>query len=393
MIEKIREQAMFYENEIIRIRRELHQYPEISWEEVKTTQLIAAELDKIGIPILKKGFKGTESGILAELDSGKPGPTVALRADIDALAMQEETDLDFKSKIDGKMHSCGHDSHAAMLLGAGMILKALKEHWVGKVRFLFQPSEEAYPSGARAMIAEGALDGVKEIFGVHIFAAREKGKIFYRSGPLMAASDTWKAVITGVGGHGATPERTIDPTIAAAQFISGVQTVVSRELGGLDMGVVTIGGIQSSSYVNNIIPEKVSLIGGCRSFTPEKREQIEEAVKRIFLGVCETYRCKGEIDWVQTMPATITDPAVTERMRMVASRLVGPDRIEETRPGTGSEDFGDYLKIVPGTFMMLGASPTEEPMYSQHSPKFRIDESVMKTGASLHAAFVIFPGE
>ena len=205
VIQDIKKQAQIHEQAIIALRRDFHEHPETSWEEVRTTEKIAEELKKLEITILQQGFKGTKSGILAELDSGKPGPTVALRADIDALNMLEEVDVEYKSKIDGKMHSCGHDSHTAMLLGAAMILVDLKDQWTGKVRFLFQPSEEAYPSGAKAMIAEGALQGIERIFRIHIFSALNKGTLLYRSGPFMAASDTWKAEIIGKGGHGSMP--------------------------------------------------------------------------------------------------------------------------------------------------------------------------------------------
>lgn len=391
MLEKLKELSQKFEPEVVRIRRLLHEYPEISWEEIRTTEVIEKELNQLGIKILQKGFRGTSSGILAELDSGSPGPIVALRADIDALAMQEENELPFKSKIAGKMHACGHDAHAAMLLGAAMILKELKGQWRGKVRFLFQPSEEAPPSGAKAMIAEGALKEVERIFGLHVFAALDPGVILYRGGPMMAASDTWKAEIIGAGAHGATPDRGIDPVIAAAQFVSGVQTVVSREISGLDMGVVTVGGIRSDSFVTNIIPNQVSLVGGCRSFTPEIRKKLEEAVKRIFFGVCETYRCEGKIDWIQTMPPTVTDIKVTERMKSLAMELAGEKMVQESALNTGSEDFGDYLQQIPGTFMILGASPVvgDEKRYSQHSPYFVIDESVLKMGSALHAAFVV----
>ena len=390
MIQAIKKQAQIHEQAIIALRREFHEHPETSWEEVKTTEKIAEELKKLGITIIQQGFKGTKSGILAELDSGKPGPTVALRADIDALNMLEEVDVEYKSKIDGKMHSCGHDSHAAMLLGAAMILVDLKDQWTGKVRFLFQPSEEAYPSGAVAMIAEGALQGIERIFGIHIFSALNKGILLYRSGPFMAASDTWKAEIIGKGGHGSMPNTALDPTLPMAHFITGVQTIVSRELSSLDAGVVTVAGVQTSSFVNNIIPERVNLLGTCRSFTLEVRQHIEESIKRIFEGVCQTYRCEGKFEWVPLMMPTINNPDATEKMRKIGIELFGEENVQESPLIPGSEDFGYYLNEIPGTYMILGAGDEEKGIgQSQHSPKFRIDESVFKDGAALHAAFVI----
>lgn len=390
MIQIIKKQAQIHEQAIIALRREFHEYPETSWEEVRTTEKIAEELTKFGITIIQQGFKGTKSGILAELDSGKPGPTVALRADIDALNMLEEVDVEYKSKVDGKMHSCGHDSHAAMLLGAAMILVDLKDQWTGKVRFLFQPSEEAYPSGAKAMIEEGALQGIERIFGVHIFSALNKGTLLYRSGPLMAASDTWEAEIIGKGGHGSMPDATLDPTLPMAHFITGVQTIVSRELSSLDAGVVTVGGVQTSSFVNNIIPERVNLLGTCRSFTLEVRQHIEDSIKRIFAGVCQTYRCEGKLKWIPLMMPTINNPEVTEKMRKIGIELFGEENVQESPLIPGSEDFGYYLNEIPGTYMIMGGGDKEKGIgQSQHSSKFRLDESVFKDGAALHAAFVI----
>ena len=390
VIPDIKKQAQIHEQAIIALRRDFHEHPETSWEEVRTTEKIAEELKKLEITILQQGFKGTKSGILAELDSGKPGPTVALRADIDALNMLEEVDVEYKSKIDGKMHSCGHDSHTAMLLGAAMILVDLKDQWTGKVRFLFQPSEEAYPSGAKAMIAEGALQGIERIFGIHIFSALNKGTLLYRSGPFMAASDTWKAEIIGKGGHGSMPNATLDPTLPMAHFITGVQTIVSRELSSLDAGVVTVAGVQTSSFVNNIIPERVNLLGTCRSFTLEVRQHIEDSIKRIFAGVCQTYRCEGNFEWIPLMMPTINHPEVTEKMRKIGVELFGEENVQESPLIPGSEDFGYYLNEIPGTYMIMGAGDEEKGIgQSQHSPKFRLDESVFKDGAALHAAFVI----
>jgi len=389
MIEKIKKLAKEYEQEIVKYRRHFHMNPEVSWQEVETTKFIAEELKKLGCENIKVGFGGTQCGVMADITGNGAGKMVALRADIDALPLNDEKDVTYKSQKAGVMHACAHDSHAAMLLGAAKVLTQLKSELKGKVRLLFQPAEEhGIKPGAQAMIDGGALEGVSAVFGIHSMSTAASGELHYRSGPFMAAADAWEMVITGKGGHGSMPEGTFDPNAAAFQVGSALQTIVSREISPKDTAVVSIGGLKSSSYVFNIIPERVEMNGSVRTFRLEVQDHIEAAIKRIASGVSEGMRCKAEVKYNRVIPATINDPATTELAKSVAESLFGADKTKESDLIMGSEDFSYFGRVVPVTLVYLGVRNQEKKAdFPHHSAKFDVDESVLYLGAAMHAAF------
>jgi len=387
MIEKIKILAKEYEEEVIEWRRYFHMNPEIAWEEVETTKVIAEELEKLGYENIKIGFGGTQCGVMADI--GSSGKTVALRADIDALPLSDEKDVPYKSKKAGVMHACGHDSHAAMLLGAAKILTRIKPDLKGKVRLLFQPAEEhGVKPGAQALIDGGALEGVSAAFGLHSISTIPAGEIQYRSGPFMAAADAWELVITGKGGHGSTPETSFDPNTATFQVGSALQNIVSREISPKDTAVISIGGVKSSSYVFNIIPERVEMIGCVRTFCREVQDHIEEAMRRIVNGVSESMRCKADLKYNRVIPVTSNDPVTTELAKSVAESLLGADKVKESGLLMGSEDFSYFGRIVPAVYFNLGVGNQDKKSdFPHHSAKFDVDESVLYLGAAMYAAF------
>jgi amidohydrolase len=389
MIEEIKKLAKEYEGEIIERRRHYHKNPEISWNEVETTRHIAKELEKLGCENIVVGFGGTECGVTADISGGGEGKRVALRADIDALPLNDEKDVPYKSQKAGAMHACGHDAHASMLLGAAKILAKIKGDLKGKVRLLFQPAEEhGIKSGAKAMVDDGALEAVDPVFGIHVATLLHSGALQYRAGPFMAAADGWELVITGKGGHGSTPEGTLDPTIAAFQIGSTLQTIVSREISPKDTAVVSVGGLRTSSYVFNIIPERVEMNGSVRTFRPEVQDHVRAAMGRIISGICESTRCKSDFKYTPFIPVTVNDPHATELAKSVAGAVLGAEKVTESELIMGSEDFSYFSHAAPSVFVNLGVGNAEKKSnISHHSPKFDVDESVLYLGAALHASF------
>jgi amidohydrolase len=391
MLEKIKAIAKKHEEEIIETRRHFHKNPETSWNEVETTRRIAEELKKLGCENIKVGFGGTQSGVVADIAGTKAGvgKCVALRADIDALPLNDEKDVPYKSQKENAMHACGHDAHASMLLGAAKVLTEIKSELKGGVRLLFQPAEEhGKKPGAQALIDGGALEGVSAAFGIHVMSPVPSGEFHYRVGPFMAAADAWELTLTGKGGHGSMPEGAIDPTIAAFQLGSALQTIVSREVSPKDTAVVSIGGIRTSSYVFNIIPERVEMNGSVRTFRTEVQDCVEAAMGRIVKGICDSARCKPDFKYTRVLPATINDAKITELVKSVAESLLGADKVKESPLNMGSEDFSCYGQVVPAAFAYLGTGRADKKTdMPHHSPKFDVDESVLFEGAAMYAAF------
>jgi amidohydrolase len=389
MIDKIKDLAKKYEQEIIETRRRFHQNPETSWNEVETSKYIAETLKKLGCENIKIGFGDTRCGVIADIVGKSEGKRVALRADIDALPLNDEKDVPYKSQKENATHACGHDAHTAMLLGAAKILTEIKSDLKGKVRLLFQPAEEhGIKSGAKAMVDEGAMEGVDAVFGVHVMSVVPSGELWYRVGPFMAAADGWNLTLLGKGGHGSTPETAIDPTIAAGQIIGAFQSIVAREVSAKDTAVVSIGGMKTSSYVFNIIPERVEMNGSVRTFRAEVQDYVEEAMKRIVAGVCAATRCKGEFEYSRFLPATSNEEKPTLLAKSVAEELFGAAKVKESPLNMGSEDFSYYGRVAPATFVYLGTGCAEKKSdMPHHSPKFDVDETPLFMGAALHAAF------
>lgn len=369
---------------VIQMRREFHMNPEVSMQEYNTSKRIKEELDKIGVEY--KGIAGT--GVIATIHGTKPGKTVALRGDIDALAVVEENDVEYKSKVCGMMHACGHDTHGAMLLGAVRVLNEMKDEIEGTVKFFFQPGEEV-GKGAAAMVAEGALDGVDSVMGIHISSDMPTGTINADPGPRMASADAFKITITGKGGHGARPEQCVDAVVVGAATVMNLQSIVSRELNPFDPIVVTTGSIVSGTRFNVIAPTAV-LEGTVRYFRPDYKDIVSAAIARIAKSTAEAYRAEAVTEYSSLVKPTINDEKCAEIAQETAAKLVGVENVLHTPAGTGGEDFSEFSSIVPGVMTRLGArNEAKGIVYPHHHGKFDVDEDAFVYGVAYYAQYAI----
>ena len=384
--------ASRYEQDVIGLRRALHAMPEESFKEVKTQALLAGFLKRAGIEFRSR-VAGT--GILAMVrghgarpsgrGAGRGLKTLALRADMDALNLCEETGLAFASQNPGFMHACGHDNHMAMVAGAGMVLRALGPKLPGNVRLIFQPAEETPPGGALGMIRAGALSSppVSAIIGIHVEPAVVAGKVAVNSGPISAAADDFHVKIRGRGGHGSSPHVGVDAIVVAAQFLTTLQTVVSRRVSALDNVVVSVGRIAGGER-HNIIASTVEMDGTIRTKRPELRKRVPEMVKQVLDGTCAAFGATGEFKFVKGYPEVYCDPAFSETVRGACRELLGKSKVIQTTGfEMGGEDFAYYAKQVPGTFILLGVTNTKTgKIHKLHQAKFDLDEEVLKVGVS-----------
>ncbi len=354
-------------------RRDLHGIPEEAFQEKETTEYLASVLDAMGVPYRR--LEGT--GLVAEIRGAEPGPTVALRTDIDGLPVTEDTGLAFMSRHPGKMHACGHDSHMAMALTA---LSMLKDRGVpkGTLRVIFQPAEEI-GAGALSIIPQGVLDGVDAIFGVHVFSGMPLGELNIAPGPRMAGSSLFTVEFYGKSGHGSTPHKGLDVIPAAAAFVQAVQTIPSREVDAQKACVVSIGTFHSGTKFN-VIADKAVLTGTCRTYDMKLREELPFMMKRILDGIGAAYRVETALDYQQNCPVVINDPELSVFAKNVAAETGIP--LFETDPIMVSEDFSQYQMRVPGVFAFLGNGYGE----FNHHPRFDVDESVMIRGSAYLAA-------
>lgn len=392
---KIEQQAKELEPKIIEWRRYFHEHPELSNREVKTGAKIAEHLKSLGLEVQ---YPVAKTGVVALLKGGKPGPVVALRADIDALPVTERNSLPFASKErvnfggqeTGVMHACGHDTHISMLLAVAEILTRNKAELKGTVKFIFQPAEEGVspaeaPAGAELMIKEGVLENPKvdAIFGLHIQSLLPSGQLAYRSGGLMAAVDGFDIKVKGKGAHGATPWDSVDPIVVSSQIIQGLQTIVSRQTELTKAGaVITIGSIHGGIR-RNIIPETAMLEGTIRTFDDDMQKKVHEKIKLTAEKIAESAGAIAEVDIIIMYPATVNDAALTDKMVPSLIRAAGKENVVITQPVTMAEDFSFYQRKVPGFFFFLGAYPAEMNLKTQpthHTADFMIDEKAMITG-------------
>ncbi len=368
---------------LVDLRRRIHRRPELAFEEVETSALVREELDKIGLPHRTIA----RTGVVADLGDRSTGECVALRADMDALPIQEETGLPFASEIPGKMHACGHDAHTSMALGAAMILAELRDEVPGHVRFLFQPSEELLPGGAPSMIREGALDSprVKAILGQHVMPLTASGTVGFCAGPMMASADELYITIVGKSGHAAMPQNAVDPILTAAEMVLSLQKIVSRRLDPFSQGVLSITAFNGGDSTN-VIPDEVFLKGTLRCMDDLWRESAHAMIEKSVLAIAEANGCRAVVDIRKGYPPLVTDQAVTESVETNTQALIGRERTFKAEPLMVAEDFSYYLEEVPGTFWWLGAGePAEGCVAGLHNATFTIDESILPIGAALLA--------
>ena len=370
-------------DDIYTYRRDFHQNPELSFQEYRTAETISKYLDSFGIT--HKTNIG-ETGIVGEIDFGE-GPTIALRADMDALPIQEIGDLEYKSKNEGVMHACGHDGHMAILLGTANVLSKNKKIKKGKIRFIFQPAEEG-GGGARYMIEDGCLEGVDEIYGLHLWNYQPLGEIGVKEGPVMAAADMFDIIVKGKGGHGATPQGTIDAIVVASHLVTALQTIVSRDTNPLENTVVTIGKISGGENFN-VIADQVKLSGTTRAYTEKNRIMIKNRMKDIIDGVSKAFGTEIVLNYKEGYPPTINHQLPTKHILDAASQVVGKGA-GLPYLSMGGEDFSYYLQNIPGCFFFIGSAPDEKDTLStpHHCSHFNIDERALLVGASVYISLI-----
>lgn len=377
-----------YETDVVSFRRELHQYPELSGEEYETSKRIKQKLEQIGVPFTS-GYAKT--GVLGVLEGNGSGPTVALRADIDALPIQEETELPYASKVPGKMHACGHDAHTAMLWGAACILKEVRQEWPGKILLVFQPAEEQAPyGGAQRMIDDGVFEEHKPdcIFAQHVWPGLPVGQIGVLPGPMMGASDRFKVSIKGQAGHASMPHQGVDAIAIATQVISSLQTIVSRNTDPLDSAVVTVGQIQGG-YRYNVLADRVVFEGTVRTFGSQVKERVKARFHEMIEQVSSAMGGHAEIEYFDGYPATVNDSFWAEHVRHSAQQLLGSEATPPIRPCLGGEDFSRFLQHVPGAYYWLGTEVTDGEQKPLHDPQFKLDERALTVGMELLAQTAI----
>ena len=373
------------EDYIISMRRHFHENPELSWEEMETSKRIIKELEDMKI----EARQISKTGVLGVINPEKEGKVLAIRADIDALPVNEENEIEYKSKNEGVMHACGHDAHTAMLLGAAKAMVDIKDK-IGKVVLLFQPAEEFIKdSGAKLVVEEKVLEeeNVDRIITIHIWNPIESGKVALQAGPIMASADTFKLEILGKGGHGAQPQETIDPIPIGSLIVENLQHMVSRENSPINPMVVSVTAFNSGSS-ENVIPEKAELLGTCRTFDNDLREKFPEMMGRIIKGIVEANRGDYKFTYYKGTPATINEEESVELGRKVVGEIIGQENIIYQDPQMGGEDFAKYLINIPGCLMFLGGK-VEGSTAPHHNSKFLIEEDVLKTGSEYFVNYAV----
>jgi len=366
-------------NKIIDTRRDFHKYPELSFQEKRTSKIVADKLESFGVSVKRNIGK---TGVVGTLNGKANGKTIAFRADMDALPIQETGNVPYKSVNKGVMHACGHDAHTAILLGAAEALSKIKNSFKGTIKFIFQPAEEGY-GGAKFMIEDGALDNVEEIYGLHVWNYQKSGTVGIKPGPVMAAADMFTIKINGIGGHGAAPQGTIDCVVVASHLIQAFQTIISRNTNPLDSTVVTIGQINGGNNFN-IIADEIILKGTARAYTEENRFLIKKRMNEIIKGVETTFKAKIIFEYKDGYPPVINHKEITKNVYRAAKSVVMKNVVPPYL-SMGGEDFSYFANKVPGCFFFLGSLPGDKPLMSvpQHCSHFDIDEEVMLIGGSI----------
>ena len=368
--------------QLVAWRRDFHRHPEVAFEETRTSAVVREFLESLGLSVRSAG--GT--GLVAVLEGRPGGKTVALRADMDALPVQEQGGKEYGSLNRGVAHACGHDGHMAMMMAAAEVLTSRKSEFSGRVVFLFQPAEEKPPGGAKRMVEEGALDGVDAVFGLHLWQAFPTGKVGVIKGPILAQADNFSIIVKGKGGHGALPHTAVDPIVAAAQIVANSQTIVSRNVDPLKPCVVTFGTVNGGT-TNNIIPAEVALTGTVRTFDPAVQALAERRLREIAEETAKAFGASCQVDYMLGYPAVVNDAAMVDFATGVAKRVLGEGCLYPFDPVMGGEDFAFYLQKVPGAFIFLGAGDGHE--FPHHHPAFDIDERALPVGALLNTSLAL----
>ena len=375
--------------ELVQFRRDLHMYPELSFKEENTAKKVADKLTSLGIEV-RTGVGGM--GVVGLLKGGKPGKTVALRADFDALPIQDEKDVEYKSRIPGVMHACGHDIHTAGLLGVAQVLSEFRDELPGNVVFLHQFAEELPPGGAKAMVEDGCLDGVDVVYGSHVASDFAVGKVGIANGYVTAAADSFEIILYGKGGHGAYPHTAIDPIVLGSQVVMNLQQIASRQVDPLKQVVVSVCSFVGGGEAYNVIPDQVKLKGTVRTYDEEVRTAVEQSLKRIVEATCQAVGASCEVTYERGYPATWNNPEETAHLEAEVLRLFGEEGLLRMPPGMGGEDFAYYAQERPATFFMVGGrNPDIKATYPHHHPKFDVDErSMIQTGQVFIAALLAY---
>lgn len=375
-------------DDTIELRRMIHAEPEIGLDLPKTQAKILDALTGLGLDVTTGE---STTSVVADLDTGRPGPKVLLRGDMDALPLQEDNDFDYRSTIDGAMHACGHDAHVAMLVSAARLLSENTDSLTGSVRFMFQPGEEGY-HGARYMIEEGVLDGVDRAFAIHITSSYPNGMIATRRGPLLASADRFEVNVKGGGGHASAPHNCIDPIPPAAAMVGAYQTILTRDIDPNQSAVLTVANIEAGT-TNNIIPASAFLQGTIRTFDEDVRATIHDGIARVSTSVAQAHRCSCTTEIIPGYPVTVNDAGEAERTADVAQALLGAEAFEWfENPLFAAEDFSYVLNEVPGAMAMLGTCPdgqTPEEAEPNHSNLVAFNESALYRGVGLYAAMAL----
>jgi amidohydrolase len=376
-------------DDVVARRRDLHANPELGFEETRTAHIVATRLRALGYEV-REGIATT--GVVGILRGERPGKTIMLRADRDALPLPEENDVPYRSHAAGKMHACGHDGHVAILLGAAELIAARAAEIHGTLVLCFQPAEEG-KGGALAMVEEGMLErfGVERAYGLHLFSQLATGVLGFREGPFYASSDSIEITIQGFGGHGAAPHMSIDPILVASEFVASVQKVVSRQIDPLEPAVITIGAIHSGT-THNVIPSQAQMLGTVRAFSADVRARMADRIERVLRAVCDASGASYTFDYQWRYPVTSNDAAQTQYVRALAEREFGAERVVTSEQHMGAEDFSFFAEKVPASYFVLGCRGGESTGFPHHHGKFDIDEAALETGVRMMTALGLDAG-